>query len=100
MAITRCRVLASRIHRHPPGNFWRPRASSLTGTTLDMPTAQRLRRSRRHRLIAGVCDGIGERLGWSPLLVRILFALGAVLPVFPGAVVYVILWLVLPKADA
>jgi len=60
----------------------------------------RLYRSRRQRLIAGVCGGIAERLGWSPLLVRILFVLGAVLPIFPGAVVYLVLWLVLPKAEA
>jgi phage shock protein PspC (stress-responsive transcriptional regulator) len=59
--------------------------------------ARRLHRSRRHRLIAGVCGGIAERLGWSPLLVRILFVLGAVLPIFPGAVVYLVLWLVLPQ---
>jgi phage shock protein PspC (stress-responsive transcriptional regulator) len=30
--------------------------------------------------------------------VRILFVLGAVLPIFPGAVVYLVLWAVLPKA--
>jgi len=59
--------------------------------------ARRLRRSHRQRLIAGVCGGIAERLGWSPLLVRILFVLGAVLPIFPGAVVYLVLWLVLPQ---
>lgn len=62
--------------------------------------AQRLHRSRRHRLVAGVCGGIAERLGWSPLLVRVLFVLGAVLPIFPGAVVYLVLWLVLPEARA
>jgi phage shock protein C len=64
------------------------------------PMTRHLHRSRRHRLIAGVCGGIAQRLGWSPLLVRILFVLGAVLPIFPGAVVYVVLWLVLPKAEA
>jgi phage shock protein PspC (stress-responsive transcriptional regulator) len=58
--------------------------------------ARHLRRSRRHRLIAGVCGGIAERLGWSPLVVRILFVAGAILPIFPGAVVYLVLWLVLP----
>jgi phage shock protein PspC (stress-responsive transcriptional regulator) len=62
--------------------------------------ARRLYRSRRHRLIAGVCGGIAERLGWSPLLVRTLFVVGAILPIFPGAVVYLVLWLVLPKAPA
>jgi phage shock protein PspC (stress-responsive transcriptional regulator) len=60
----------------------------------------RLRRSRRHRLIAGVCGGIAERFGWSPLLVRVLFVLGAVLPIFPGAVAYLVLWVVLPRARA
>jgi phage shock protein PspC (stress-responsive transcriptional regulator) len=62
--------------------------------------AHRLHRSRRHRLVAGVCGGIAEGFGWSPLLVRVLFVLGAVLPIFPGAVVYLVLWLVLPEARA
>ena len=56
----------------------------------------RLERSREHRLIAGVCGGIAERLGWSPLLVRILYVL---LP-FLGVVAYIILWIVLPQAAA
>ena len=29
-----------------------------------------LRRSRRHRWIAGVCGGLAEWLGWNPTLVR------------------------------
>jgi phage shock protein PspC (stress-responsive transcriptional regulator) len=32
--------------------------------------------------------------------VRVVFVLGAVLPIFPGAVVYLVLWLLLPKARA
>lgn len=60
---------------------------------------RRLSRSRRHRLLAGVCGGIAERLGWSPLLVRALFVLGSILPIFPGAVVYLVLWLFLPDAE-
>jgi phage shock protein PspC (stress-responsive transcriptional regulator) len=62
--------------------------------------ARRLRRSRRHRVIAGVCGGIEERLGWSPLVVRVLFVAGAILPVFPGLLAYLVLWLVLPRAEA
>ena len=61
---------------------------------------RRLHRSRRHRVIAGVCGGIAERLGWSPVVVRILFVLGALLPILPGAVVYLVLWLFLPEAQA
>ena len=58
-----------------------------------------LYRSRRHRMIAGVCGGLAEWLGWSPTWVRILFVLISILSVaFPGIIVYVILWIVMPKA--
>jgi phage shock protein PspC (stress-responsive transcriptional regulator) len=56
-------------------------------------------RSRRHRMIAGVCGGLAEWLGWNPTLVRILYVLVSVLSVaFPGILVYVVLWIVMPKA--
>lgn len=50
-----------------------------------------LRRSRDHRILAGVCGGIAESFGWNPLLVRILYV---ILP--PGWLVYVLLWIFLP----
>lgn len=55
-----------------------------------------LARSRKHRLIAGVCGGIAERLGWSPLLVRILYI---VIP-FLGLPTYIILWILMPEAPS
>ena len=58
-----------------------------------------LRRSRKHRMIAGVCGGIAEWLGWQPARVRILYVLVSVLSAaFPGILVYVVLWIILPKA--
>ncbi len=60
---------------------------------------RRLYRSRRHKLIAGVCGGIAERLSVSPIMVRVLFVLGAFFPVLPGVLVYLLLWIVLPQAD-
>jgi phage shock protein PspC (stress-responsive transcriptional regulator) len=58
-----------------------------------------LYRSRRHNLIAGVCGGIAEWLGWSPTWVRVLYVVFSVLSVaFPGAIAYLILWVVMPKA--
>lgn len=60
-----------------------------------------LYRSRRYAMIAGVCGGIAEWLGWSPTWVRILYVLVSVLSVaFPGIIVYIILWIVMPKAPA
>jgi len=58
-----------------------------------------LRRSRRHRMVAGVCGGIAEWLGWDPTLVRVLYVVGSILSVaFPGVLVYCILWIIVPKA--
>jgi phage shock protein PspC (stress-responsive transcriptional regulator) len=58
----------------------------------------RLQRSRRQRLIGGVCGGIAERWGWNAWLVRALFVVGAFVPVLPGVLVYLVLWLLLPRA--
>ena len=57
-------------------------------------------RSRRNRVIAGVCGGIAQSLGWDPTLVRVLYVLVSVLSAaFPGIVVYLILWVVMPQAN-
>jgi phage shock protein C len=58
-----------------------------------------LYRSRRNRMIAGVCGGIAEWLGWSPSWVRLLYVLVSILSIaFPGIIVYIILWVVMPKS--
>ena len=59
----------------------------------------RLRKSR-DRIIAGVCGGIAEWLGWDPTVVRIVYVLVSILSVaFPGILVYLILWFVMPPAE-
>jgi phage shock protein PspC (stress-responsive transcriptional regulator) len=62
-------------------------------------TAPRLRRSRRHRILGGVCGGLAERFGVSPWLVRLAFVLLTPLPFFPGIPVYLILWIAIPRAE-
>ncbi len=58
-----------------------------------------LHRSRKHKMIAGVCGGIAEWLGWDPTVVRIVYVLVSILSAaFPGIIVYVILWILMPKA--
>ncbi len=58
-----------------------------------------LYRSHRYRMLAGVCGGLAEWLGWSPTWVRILFVLISILSAaFPGIIVYIILWVVMPNA--
>ncbi len=50
-----------------------------------------------NRMIAGVCGGVAEFLGWDPTLVRVIWALCILLGGF-GLILYIILWLVMPKA--
>jgi phage shock protein PspC (stress-responsive transcriptional regulator) len=48
-------------------------------------------------MIGGVCGGIADWLGWSPTGVRLLYVVGSIASVaFPGIVVYLALWLVMP----
>jgi phage shock protein C len=55
-------------------------------------------RSNRNKILGGVCGGIANWLGWDPTLVRFLYVLISILSVaFPGTLVYLILWLVMPK---
>ena len=63
-------------------------------------TGNKLQRSSSNRIIAGVCGGIADWLGWNPTMVRVLYVVGSVLSVaFPGLLVYIILWIVMPKAS-
>lgn len=56
-----------------------------------------LQRSREHRLVAGVCGGIAEWLGWSPTVVRLLFVIVSIASAaFPGILVYLALWILMP----
>ena len=58
-----------------------------------------LQRSRQHKMIAGVCGGLAEWLGWDVTLVRVAYVLASILSVaFPGILVYIILWAVMPRA--
>lgn len=57
-----------------------------------------LLRSRRDRMIAGVCGGLAQSLGWSATSVRVLYVIVSVLSAaFPGILVYVVLWIVMPE---
>lgn len=58
-----------------------------------------LHRSRNHKIIAGVCGGLADWLGWSPTMVRVIFVIVSILSAaFPGIIVYLVMWLLMPKA--
>ena len=56
-----------------------------------------LRRSRSDRMIAGVIGGVARHFGWSPTLLRVVFVVVSILSAaFPGILVYLIAWLLIP----
>ena len=63
-----------------------------------MMTSQRaLRRSRRNRMVAGVCGGIAEFLGISAFWPRLFFLISLIPGGVPGLLVYGLAWLIIPS---
>ncbi|AWV07095.1 stress-responsive transcriptional regulator [Lysobacter maris] len=49
-------------------------------------------------MIAGVMGGIARRFGWNATLLRIVFVVVSIASAaFPGIIVYLILWLLMPE---
>lgn len=57
-----------------------------------------LRRSRKNRVIAGVCGGLSEFFGISAFWFRLAFVIALIPGGVPGLLPYIILWIVVPKA--
>jgi phage shock protein C len=66
-----------------------------------MPDVSRpLRRSRTSRQIAGVVGGLAQYFGVDPTLLRVVYVVVSLLSAaFPGLLVYLLLWLLVPEAD-
>jgi phage shock protein C len=51
-----------------------------------------------NRVIAGVCAGLAEWIGWDIALVRLLYLIVSIFSAgFPGIIAYIILWIVVPE---
>jgi phage shock protein PspC (stress-responsive transcriptional regulator) len=60
-----------------------------------------LARSRNDRVLAGVMGGIARRFGWNSTLLRVLYVVVSIASAgFPGILVYLILWLLMPEEGA
>ena len=60
----------------------------------------KLHRSKKEKIIGGVCGGIAETYGIDPTLVRLLTILVALFTWFgPAAVAYIIAWLIMPEGE-
>ena len=59
----------------------------------------KLQRSH-NKMISGVCGGLAEWMNLDPTIVRIAYVLISIFSAaFPGILVYIILWIVMPPPD-
>jgi phage shock protein C len=58
--------------------------------------SKKLRRSRRNRVVAGVCGGLGEFFGLSPIWFRLAFLIALIPGGIPGIGAYILFWLIVP----
>lgn len=59
-----------------------------------------LSRPTDDRVLAGVVGGIARRFGWNSTVLRVVYVVASVLSAaFPGILVYLILWLLMPEGD-
>lgn len=63
-----------------------------------MKEPRKLFRSKRNRMIAGVCGGLGYYFDIDPTIMRLLFIL-LMLAFGSTLIIYLIMWLVVPEGD-
>jgi phage shock protein PspC (stress-responsive transcriptional regulator) len=63
-------------------------------------THRPLRRSRSNRMVAGVIAGLANFAGIDVTLARVIYVVGSALSAaFPGVLVYILLWMVIPEGE-
>lgn len=50
-----------------------------------------------NKIIAGVCGGLAEYFGFDYTVTRLIYALLTIFTAFSGVIVYIILWIIMPK---
>ncbi len=64
-----------------------------------MNTSGGIIRDRHNAMVGGVCAGIARHFSWSITGTRVVYVLASILSAaFPGILVYIILWMLLPAS--
>jgi phage shock protein C len=56
-----------------------------------------LYRSKKDRILGGVCAGLGEHLDIDPNIIRLIWAVVTVLSFGTGILVYIFAWIIIPE---
>ena len=66
-----------------------------------MENTRLLRRTSQDKMLAGVMGGIAQHFGLDSNLLRVIYVVGSILSAaFPGILVYLVLWLVIPHEQS
>lgn len=58
---------------------------------------KRLLRTKKNRVIAGVCGGIGEYFNVDPTIIRLLWVIVTFISFGAGILAYIIAWIIIPE---
>jgi len=61
-----------------------------------MVKKKRLYRSKKNRILGGVCGGIAEYLDVDPTIIRLLWIIGSLLWGM-GIIAYLLFWIIIPE---
>ncbi len=58
---------------------------------------KKLYRSKKERMIVGVCGGIAEYFKMDPTIIRLLWVIGTLIFFGAGIIAYLIAWVIVPE---
>ncbi|MEK6926620.1 MAG: PspC domain-containing protein [Nanoarchaeota archaeon] len=58
---------------------------------------KKIYRSKKQRIIGGVCGGIAEYVDADPTLIRLLWTIGTIVSVGLGIIAYLAAWIIMPE---
>ena len=58
---------------------------------------KRLYRSKKDRMLGGVCAGLGEHFDIDPTVIRLVWAVITVISIGTGVLVYILAWILIPE---
>jgi phage shock protein C len=61
---------------------------------------KRLYRSKKDRILGGVCAGLGEHLDVDPNIIRLIWVAVTILSFGVGVIVYILAWILIPESGA
>jgi phage shock protein PspC (stress-responsive transcriptional regulator) len=62
-------------------------------------TMKRLYRSKKDRMLGGVCAGLGEHLDVDPTVIRLVWVVLTAISMGTGILVYILAWIIIPEED-